>query len=163
MRKSSELFVDAILTIGVSMILLPPCIWFTLKYVIYDSMTFSYLFQISTVFMFMQIAQNHVVMFALPEKWSGRVNKLLEVTAIVFLLQGAFVKQTSKWFVYGTSIMPLDFFAWFLRFGLRAYNRDIVLEPGQEVFRYIKLDVIMNIGLFCIAIQVLIIAYCWPV
>ena len=102
-------------------------------------------------------------MFALPESWSHRVNKTLEILAIIFLVQSVFLHKTAKWYVYMTSFLPLDFISWFIRYGMRAYNREVELEPGATVFNGVHLGTIMAIGWYSFLAKTLIIIYCWPV
>lgn len=143
MRKSVELYVDVILTMTVSIVLMPPLVYMTAHFVLQDAISFSYLMQVTVVYVFNSIAEHHVVTFALPEKWSGRVNKALQLLAIIFLIQGAVMPRTVEWWVYFSSFFPLDFIQWYIIFGLKAYNREIVIDPGMEVFYGVKLSTIM--------------------
>ena len=125
MRKSVELYVHGILTLVICLVLFPPVIYMSVEFVIYNSISYGYFFLIITIFVLNSIAQYHMVMFALPEKWSGKVNKVLDLVAIVFMIQSIVLRKTVRWYVYLTSILPLDFVSWYVRFGMRAYNRNI--------------------------------------
>ena len=83
--------------------------------------------QAITVFVLNYILQHHVVMFALPQNWSGKVNKALEILAIIFMIQGVFLHKATSWYVYTTSVLPLNYISWYVFIGMRAYNREVDL------------------------------------
>ena len=163
MRKSVELYLHGFLTILSSLIFFPGVIYITVNNVVYGSISFGYMAQAMTVFVLNYITQYHVVMFALPETWSGRVNKVLEILGIIFMIQGVFLRKTARWYVYSTSLLPLDFISWYVRFGMRAYNREVDLNSDATLFNDVSLATIMDIGLYSLLIKTLIIVYCWPV
>ena len=111
------------------------------------------------IFVLNSIAQHHVVTFALPAKWASRVNKTLEILAIVFMIQGVVAKQSVPWFAYLTSLLPLDFISWYIRFGLRAYNKEITVQYDSALYNDIDLSTIMDIALYSLAVKCLFILY----
>ena len=86
MRKSVELYIHSFLTILVSLVLFPVVIYTTVSELVYGSISYGYMTEAITVFVLNYIAQHHVVMFALPENWSCKVNKVLEILALIFMI-----------------------------------------------------------------------------
>ena len=86
MRKSVELYQHAFLTITLSLILFPPVILMTVHYVFQHSISVGYFTFITLIFVLNSISQYHMVTFALPEKYATRVNKILEIAAILCMI-----------------------------------------------------------------------------
>ena len=163
MRKSVELYIDGGLTILASLILFPLVTYLTVNNVIYGSLSYGFMIQAVLVFVLNYITEKHMIKFALPESSAEKVNKALEIISIIFVIQSAFLRKTANWYVYATSIFPYNFLSWYIRFGMRAYYREVELKSDMTLFQDVSLETVMEIGLYALLVKTLIIIYCWPV
>jgi len=147
-----------------TIIFIPILVFVTVEQIMPGGMSYSYFLVVALLFMVNNIAQRHAIRFLMNERAAKITYIILQVLGLLVNLKAIFQTDIVPWAVYVTSIFPIVFLTWNVRFGLLAAQRQRYINFGENtVLRNTDLQTLMHISLLVLLVKILIIGYCWPI